>query len=152
MCNCLDECDPPATPFEGQQTSKNCRGQCMPCTPSNATACPEDTDCIIIEDKTEGICVDSGLCTTDKKTVCDEAYAVVTGKSDRSAKCCPATSGCVKTTIGVKATSTCSTNCGSCLGAKTVESKDIPISFCMFGQRLSEFIYLVSNCLTRQPQ
>ena len=139
MCDCQDACDPPADGPFTNKIDRNCLGQCATCTPLNATDCPEDTDCIIVGANTEGTCVDSGLCTADKKTLCDEAYAVVTGKSDNSAKCCPATSGCVKTTIGVIATSTCSTNCGNCLEGKVVEFKEIPTSFCIFGQRVSEF-------------
>ena len=112
--------------------------QCQQCNRTHFDICPEDTDCIVVENEEVGVCTDSGLCTTDKKTLCDEAYAVVTGKSDNSAKCCPATSGCIKSTIGVKATSTCSTNCGNCLDAKTVNQQDIPTSFCKFGQRLGK--------------
>ena len=120
-----------------KNVDENDESNCQTCTTTNTT-CPDDTDCIIVGANTNGTCVDSGVCTADKKTLCDEAYAVVTGKTDNRAKCCPATSGCVRTQIGVKATSTCSVNCGDCLSEFNSQGTNVPATFCMFGQRLSE--------------
>ena len=137
---CEPECICPKACDTSSDSSGVCNSAlCDPCTPSNATDCPADTDCIIVGDSELGTCTDSGVCTAEKDSLCDEAYAVVTGKTDNSAKCCPATSGCIKSQIGVKATSTCSTNCGNCLEKKSVDGKEIPATFCMFGQRLSEY-------------
>ena len=135
--------DPDASDYnkvdaECKNVDENNESNCQTCTTTNTT-CPVDTDCIIVGANTNGTCVDSGVCTVDKKTLCDEAYAVVTGKTDNRAKCCPATSGCVRTQIGVKATSTCSVNCGDCLSDFNSQGTDVPATFCMFGQRLSEF-------------
>jgi len=138
-CSSYNTNDPDSTDYA--QSGATCDPtKCDPCTRAGDTftACPTDTDCIVVGNSDDGVCVDSGLCTQDKEQLCDEAYAVVTGKSDNSAKCCPATSGCIKSQIGVKATSTCSTNCGDCLEKKRVDSKEIPATFCNFGQRLGK--------------
>ena len=136
-CSSYDETDPISSNF-GEDGAICNNTKCPTCVAENVT-CPEDTDCIIIGDNAEGRCVDSGLCTADKKTLCDEAFSVVTGRTDNRAKCCPASSGCVRTRIGVIATSTCSVNCGDCLSDANIQSTYIPSTFCMFGQRLSEF-------------
>lgn len=115
---------------------------CEDCSTTNTT-CPDDTDCIINDGQTDGKCVDSGLCTSAKKDLCDLAYASVSGSTNKRAKCCPATSGCIRSRIGVIATSSCSTNCGSCLGGEEApgggnKKNEHPETFCKFGQRLGE--------------
>lgn len=142
-CTTFNETDPDASDYNNidaicENFDENDESKCETCTLSNTT-CPEDTDCIIVGANTDGTCVDSGVCTADKKTLCDEAYSVVAGKTDNRAKCCPATSGCVRTQIGVKATSTCSVNCGDCLSDFNSQGTAVPSTFCMFGDRLSEF-------------
>ena len=59
---------------------------CQDCSTTNTT-CPEDTDCIINDGETDGKCVDSGLCTSAKKDLCDLAYASVSGSTNKRAKC-----------------------------------------------------------------
>ena len=135
-CICGDACS--STNFNEEGATCDGTGDsCQDC--STNTECPADTDCIIDSGQSQGKCVDSGLCTAKKKDLCDVAYAAVSGGTNQRAKCCPATSGCIRTQIGVKATSSCSTNCGSCLGDDKLGG-DIkhPITFCKFGQRLGE--------------
>ena len=136
-CSSYNATDPDSTDYG--QSGANCDStRCDTCTRDTFSACPADTDCIAIGNSNDGICVDSGLCTKKKGQLCDEAYAVVTGKTENSAKCCPATHQCIKSKIGAKATSTCSTTCGGCLGSKNVDKVDIPATFCKFGQRLGK--------------
>ena len=152
-CTTYNETDPDASDYnsndaECQNTDENNESNCQTCTTTNTT-CPDDTDCIIVDSNTDGTCVDSGICTADKKTLCDDAYASVSGSTNKRAKCCPATSGCIRTQIGVKATSSCSTNCGSCLGGETAPGggnvkNQHPETFCKFGQRLGEIYLMLS--------
>lgn len=112
------------------------------CTAANADEkCTDDEDCIIAPGSNEGNCISSAVCTDTKDDLCDEAWSAVSGSGDGSAKCCPSTSSCIKSAIGVKATSTCSTSCGSsCLGATTKNKRDLPTTFCRFGTRIGKFI------------
>ena len=140
-CDSYNSTDPESTIFRDGSSCINTK--CDNCTTTNTT-CPDDTDCIINDGESNGKCVDSGLCTTAKKNLCDLAYASVSGSTNQRAKCCPATSGCIRTQIGGKATSSCSTNCGSCLGGETApgsDKNDHPETFCKFGQRLGEIWY-----------
>ena len=134
LCTAYNASDPSSTDWSSGQCNKT--ASCTTCT--NSSACNVDQDCVILPDENSGICVDSGICTKDKNKLCDEAWNVITGKKDKSAKCCPASSGCIKGAIGVIATSTCSVTCGkgSCLGATEKNSKYLPSTFCSFGQRL----------------
>ena len=131
-CDCNDACN------EG--TCDN--SKCAVCTPANADEkCSDDEDCIIAPGSTEGNCISSAICTDTKDDICDEAWSAVSGSGDGSAKCCPSTSSCIKSAIGVKATSTCSTSCGSsCLGATTKNNRYLPTTFCRFGTRIGKFI------------
>eukprot|EP00957_Ditylum_brightwellii_P112934 8611591-Ditylum_brightwellii.AAC.1 len=109
--------------------------ECTVCT--DDTGCSFDQDCII--DNGSGICVESGICTSSKNDVCDEAYSAVTQNSNNRAKCCPSSSSCVKTIIGVIDSSTCSTNCGGCLGSASNPGTDkgySPSTFCLYGNRV----------------
>ena len=144
-CSSYDGDNPDATDYG--QSGATCSGNCTTCVPSSTTnACGADQDCIKGEnpenkqDDDFGFCVESGICTKDKESLCDDAWNAVSGKNDKSAKCCPATSGCIKTQIGVIKTSTCSTNCGSCLSNKRGQPNTnyIPTTFCRFGQRLGK--------------
>ena len=121
--------------------------QCTDCTSTNAPEkCTEHQDCIIPSGSNEGKCVESEICTTTKDSLCDEAWSAVSGSGsgDQSAKCCPSTSSCIKSAIGVKATSTCSTSCGSsCLGATRKNDRDSPTVFCRFGSGIGTFIYFL---------
>lgn len=156
-CNCGEECstydpnDPDNSDYGA--SGADCTGTCTTCTPSSDTACGEDRDCIdegISADS--GFCVDSAICTKSKEKVCDKAWKAVSGKNDNSAKCCPATSGCIKSQIGVTKTSTCSTNCGSCLTSKQGKKQgkttyQIPTTFCRFGDRLGKSWHFISSPL-----
>ena len=121
-CDCLGACD----------GAGNCGNVCPSCT--NSTDCSPDEDCI------EGECISSGLCTSNKESVCDAAYSVITGSTDNSAKCCPATSMCVKGGWGAPVTSVCSTECGTtCFDASSNpqgEDGYSPESFCSYGSRV----------------
>lgn len=140
-CECGQACSSynESNPYSFNEIGATCNNTKCPTCVADSVTCPDDTDCIITGSDAVGKCVDSGLCTAEKKTLCDEAFAVVTGQTNNRAKCCPATSSCVRTRIGVKATSTCSVNCGDCLSNFIQSGKRYPSTFCMFGQRLSEF-------------
>lgn len=141
-CDCDEKCSTfnETYPESTNWTAGSCSGTCTNCTTSST--CKTDQDCVILPEKDSGVCVGSGICTKDKNKLCDEAWNVITGGNDKSAKCCPASSGCIKGSIGVIATSTCSVTCGkgSCLGVteKKVKgvTKNLPSTFCSFGQRL----------------
>jgi hypothetical protein len=85
----------------------------------------------------------AGICTAAKEKMCDNAYQAMTGSNNNRAKCCPSTSGCVKSTMGVIATATCGNVCGtSCLGAESNPGNApgySPSTFCIFGQRVGKF-------------
>ena len=137
-CDCDEQCSTfnETYPELTNWTAGTCSEPCTTCT--NSSTCKTDQDCIILPDEDSGICVGSGVCTKSKNKLCDEAWNVITGGNDKSAKCCPASSGCIKGSIGVIATSTCSVTCGkgSCLGVTDKKSKYLPSTFCSFGQRL----------------
>ena len=78
------------------------------------------------------ISVPSGTCTKRKSQLCDNAYFLVTGSSDKRAKCCPDTSGCVKDQLVLESNSVCSTKCGACMGTISEKSAKEPIVFCAF--------------------
>lgn len=133
LCTTYNASDPSSTDWLSGEC--NATASCTTCT--NSSACNVDQDCVILPDQDSGICVGSGFCTKDKNRLCDEAWNVITGGNDKSAKCCPASSGCIKGAIGVIATSTCSVTCGTkCLGVTDKNSKYLPSTFCTFGQRL----------------
>lgn len=135
-CECGPKCvidnstDPPTA---------DCDGECQTCT-LGENDCDRDEDCIV------DICVDSGLCTTAKTKICDEAYQVISNNPNNRAKCCPATSGCVKNSFGVTATATCSNSCGdSCIGSQSNPGNGngyAPSTYCVFGSR----VYNMPEC------
>lgn len=150
-CSSYNQDNPDATDYGTSWAT--CNATCETCTPSSTdNACGADQDCIkgVDPDDTNkdtnddfGYCVESAICTADKEKLCDKAWKAVSGKNGNSAKCCPATSGCIKSKIGVTKTSTCSTNRGSCLSSKRGKTSntvsgtyEIPTTFCRFGQRL----------------
>ena len=134
-CDCDEQCSTfnETYPELTNWTAGTCSGDCTNCT-NTSDDCKTDQDCIILPEEDEGVCVGSGVCTKDKNKLCDQAWNVITGGNDKSAKCCPASSGCIKGAIGVIATSTCGK--GSCLGVTDKKSKYLPSTFCSFGQRL----------------
>ena len=130
---CKLDCDCPEACVDG-----SCSAACTAC--NAAMPCPSnDQDCV------NGICVDSAICTSAKNAICDAAYEAISGANNNKAKCCPASSACVKTEIGVVATSTCSNNCGTgCLtsDANTGGEKGYaPSTFCSFGSRVENLAY-----------
>ena len=142
-CDCGQACssfnatgDPDATDYSTDGAT--CSGTCTICDPNSPnTTCLDDQDCV------SGYCVESAICTQEKEKLCDKAWKAVSGKNDNSAKCCPVTSSCIKSTIGITKTSTCGSNCGSCLtskqGAKNAgDTNQIPTTFCRFGSRLGK--------------
>ena len=140
FATCKNGCDV----FENAQ-NPNCT-YCPECV-VGWDPCPQDMDCISTtgdySDNQTGICVDSGLCTRAKEALCDDAYEAVAGNTNNRAKCCPATSGCIKNEIGVVKTATCGTNCGACLVGEVSPccgsyKNHMPSTFCKFGQRLGE--------------
>mmetsp|Transcript_5781 Transcript_5781/g.8499 ORF Transcript_5781/g.8499 Transcript_5781/m.8499 type:complete len:335 (-) Transcript_5781:211-1215(-) len=147
QCDCKEGCISvnnanfvEGTDFTWSNTNANQQcdtSQCTDCS-SDPTACGLDQDCIP-DSNGNAICVESGICTADKNAICDDAYAAVTQNSNNRAKCCPSTSSCVKTIIGVIATSTCSNNCGNCLGSTSNPGSDqgySPATFCLYGNRV----------------
>ena len=134
-CSSYNTTDPDATDYNTDGAT--CSGTCTACDPNSPTTCSDDQDCV------NSYCVESAICTRDKEKLCDRAWKAVSGKNDNSAKCCPATSGCIKSKIGVTKTSTCSTNCGSCLTSKQGDKQgsityQIPSTFCRFGSKLGK--------------
>ena len=149
-CMCEEECDTEGTyskPSDGDRCGGNPAKQCTDCL-GNAEACGPDTDCIEETDQQGNVigavCVGSGICTAAKDSMCDDAYTAVSGSLDRRAKCCPATSGCIKGAMNVIATSTCGNSCGtSCLNAQQNPGNfgEAPGTFCIFGQRVQNMPY-----------
>ena len=136
-CDCKDACV-----VSDESPGGTCdSSMCTACTAANADEkCKKDQDCIIPPGSYNGKCIEAGICTQTKDDLCDVAWSAVSaGDGDSSAKCCPDTSACIKSTIGVKATSTCSTNCGSCLGSTRENKMGIPTTFCRFGSRIGAF-------------
>ena len=180
-----------ATYSEGDR----CQGQCTDCTSdansasdstSDPNKCGTDEDCIDNGDNT-ATCVEAGICTAKKDDMCDDAYAAVSGKKNKRAKCCPDTryvymllsalrrnsrsiwscfgftlhltfnalppllgdfcvhSGCIKSAIGVVATSTCGNTCGfACRGSESNPGNAYgysPSTFCTFGERVENMPY-----------
>ena len=87
-CKCEQECD---ILGNYQQISKRCGGnenlQCTSCHANDGgpDECTDDEDCV------GDICVGSGICTKEKGTMCYNAYAAMSGSTNKSAKCCPST-------------------------------------------------------------
>ena len=87
QCECKKQCI-----FPGDTTGETigtCNGECTDCT-GNSTRCEPDEDCIDNGDNTAK-CVEAGICTAKKEDMCDDAYAAVSGKKNKRAKCCPDT-------------------------------------------------------------
>ena len=131
----------------------HCQGACTNCT-GDPSQCTSDEDCVD-QGQADGfsVCVESGLCTNAKDDLCDSAYEAVSGSGNNRAKCCPDTSGCIKTRIGVVHTSTCGNVCGlSCLGDEKNPGNYgySPSTFCAFGSRLENMPYCpnVANNVT----
>lgn len=74
--------------------------------------CTSNRECGVNKVCVSGTCEAADLCTNGKKQVCDNAYQRATGKNDNRAKCCPATSQCVKSGVQAGRSTACSTNCG----------------------------------------
>ena len=141
-CACKQACDVNGTATTAAENCKKIKDgnkeydDCPICT--RDSDCSLDEDCIK-QDDTKSFCVGSGLCTDAKHSMCDLAYTAVTGSPNNRAKCCPDTSGCIKTRIGVIHTSTCGNSCGtSCLGDEKNPGNygHSPSTFCSFGSRL----------------
>lgn len=80
----------------------------MPTTPGCSVNgdCGDDKVCV------SGTCEAAGDCEGGKDQACDTAYALFTEETDFRAKCCPATSQCVKNGIQGGESTACSTDCG----------------------------------------
>jgi len=106
------------------------------------TGCPDGSTC-------DGLyCVPAGVCTQRKGQVCDNAFYTITGNEAQKSKCCPPTSGCLKSELKFADNTLCSTTCGSCIGtiggggntanypmaqcsfASTTETEDIGFAKC----------------------
>lgn len=154
-CACLQACNVggTATTAEGncnKVPDPNSNAEYDDCpTCSTDSECSTDEDCVK-QDQSTSFCVGSGLCTDAKSSMCDSAYEAVTGSPNNRAKCCPDTSGCIKTRIGVIHTSTCGNTCGtSCLGDEKNPGNygHSPSTFCSFGSRLGMCQFLLNSCL-----
>ena len=150
-CACLEACNIGGTETDAVNNCKKIEinkkdyHDCPTCTTDDD--CSTDQDCIKEGDGVS-FCVGSGLCTDAKSTMCDSAYTAVTGSPNQRAKCCPDTSGCIKTRIGVIHTSTCGNSCGnSCLGDEKNPGNygHSPTTFCSFGWRLG-MCQFISHC------
>ena len=142
-CDCKDACVVSDGFPSGICDSNKCTG----CSAANAAEmCNRDQDCIIPPGSSDGKCVEAGICTQTKVDLCKDAWSAVSGSNENSAICCPESSLCVKSTIGAKATSTCSTNCNSCLGSTRENKMNLPSTFCKFGSRIGAFQWGESLC------
>lgn len=143
QCACKSACDVGGIATTAEGNCKTRDDGSPDCTICNADSdCALDEDCIK-QDEVRSFCVESGLCTKSKDDMCDDAYAAISGKPNKRAKCCPDTSGCIKFGIGVIHTSTCGTTCGtSCLSAESNPSASVhgysPSTFCIFGDRVGK--------------
>lgn len=151
-CSSYNSTDPDSTDFN--KDGAVCNDSNCPTCNTAAPCIADDEDCIDADNDGDGVCVDSGVCTSDKTDVCDKAYSVVSGSSNKRAKCCPSTSGCIRNRIGVIKTSVCSTNCGSCLGSEEAPGgnpKNVhPETFCKFGQRLGKNLFADLLCVSKE--
>ncbi|KAK1869140.1 hypothetical protein I4F81_011622 [Pyropia yezoensis] len=68
--------------------------------------CGDDKVCV------SGTCEAADDCEGGKKQACDTAYTLFTKETNSKAKCCAATSQCVKTGIQGGESTACSTDCG----------------------------------------
>nr|BAG09545.1 ASPO2608 [Neopyropia yezoensis] len=80
----------------------------MPTTPGCSVNgdCGDDKVCV------SGTCEAADDCEGGKKQACDTAYTLFTKETNSKAKCCAATSQCVKTGIQGGESTACSTDCG----------------------------------------
>lgn len=87
----------------------------MQTTPRQTTpreGCRANGDCGAGKVCVSGTCEAAGECTGGKEQECDAAYTRFTGLTNNRAKCCPASSQCVKNGIQAGVSTACSTNCG----------------------------------------
>lgn len=97
-CDCQAACNTTSAFLEAWTSQKDptaldrCVEPCTVCT-GDPTLCAADEDCIVNTgpSATGSTCVESGFCTASKNAMCDDAYAAVSGKKNKRAKCCPDT-------------------------------------------------------------
>lgn len=99
-----------AQPVDGTTTPTLTPVQTAPVQPR--AGCSANRDCGAGKVCVSGTCEAAGDCSAGKARVCDAAYKRATGRNNNRAKCCPASSMCVKSGIQAGVSTACSTDCG----------------------------------------
>lgn len=79
------------------------------------TGCKTNDECGANEVCVSGTCEAAGECTPGKKKICDDVYPFFSDDNNvnnQRAKCCPASSQCVKSGVQAGQSTACSTSCG----------------------------------------